>query len=105
MINGSENICAIENILVSPVHSLVHTSPIFLRGIASDPPSLLHYLSAESVTPKGIPKPHDKPPNMVPYVPTRQDSDPILSDSIHQNRLTCHNTIIIIKDDVQKGQK
>ena len=52
-INYSANILAIEKILVSPVYSLVYASPIFTYGSASDPPSLPHDSSAESMTHKG----------------------------------------------------
>ena len=38
----SYNICVIENIFSSPLHYLVHVSPIFTYGSASDPPSPLH---------------------------------------------------------------
>ena len=41
-IHDSTNICAIENIFPLPVHSPVHTSPIFIYGGASDPTSPLH---------------------------------------------------------------
>ena len=56
-INDSANICVIENILSSPVHS-VHTAylvlapPIFNFGTASDPQSPSHDQSSEIVTTK-----------------------------------------------------
>ena len=78
-IHDSANICALENILASPVHSPVQASPIFTHGIASDPMSPSHDSSAESVTPKLIYKPGDNPPNLVLYVPSDPDSYPILS--------------------------
>ena len=80
-IHDSADFRAIENILVSLVHSRTHVSPIFTNGSRSDPPSPLHESSAEIMTPKGSTKPHNKPTNLVPYVPADPDSDPILSDS------------------------
>ena len=89
-IHDSANICAIENILTSPVH-LVHTpttlptSPIFNYGRESYPLSPSHDSSEESVTPKGNPKPHDNPSNPVPNVLADPDSDPSLSDFSSSN--------------------
>ena len=66
---------------------LVHTpppvpaSPIFTYGRASDPTSLSHDSSAESVTPKVNPKPFDNSLNTVPNLPEDPDSDPSSSDS------------------------
>ena len=80
-IHDSDDICAIEKILTSPVHSPVPTSPIFWYWRASDPPSPFHESSAEIVTPKVNHKPCNNPPNPVPNVPYDLDSDPTLSDS------------------------
>ena len=80
-IHDSANIFAIENILASLVHSLIHDSPIFLHGSASDPPSLFHASSTERLTPKGNPKPCDNPLNMETNVSADLDSDPSLSYS------------------------
>ena len=74
-IHDSANICAIEKILTSTVHSTVPTLPIFLYGRASDLPSPLHESSAESVTHKGNPKPRANLPNMIPNVPDEPDSE------------------------------
>ena len=84
-IHDSYDICAIEKISAMLVHSPVHSSPIFNYWNTSNPPSLPHYSSTESVTPKGIPTPHDNPPNPVPYVPADPDSDPGLSYSSMSN--------------------
>ena len=69
--------------MVHLVHTppLVPASPIFTYGIASDPTSPFHDSSAEIVTPKGNPKPHNNTPNEVPNVLAEPDSDPSLSDS------------------------
>ena len=82
--NDSDS-CAIENILVSSVHSLFHASPIFTYGGESDPPSPPNDSSSVSVTPKGIPKPRNNPLNLVLYVSDYQDSEPSLSDSSSLN--------------------
>ena len=70
-----------EKILALLVHSLVHTSPIFNYGIASDPPSPLHDSTEEIVTPRVNPKQYDNPPDTVPNVSSDPDSDPSFSDS------------------------
>ena len=57
------------------------SSPIFSYGGASDPPPLPHDSPEEIVTPKEIPKPHNKPPNPVLYEPADPDSDTSLSNS------------------------
>ena len=67
--------------MVFLVHSPVHVSPIFNYRSASNPPSPPHDSSAESVTPKGSPKPRINPPNQVPHVPSDPNSDPSLSGS------------------------
>ena len=80
--------------LASTVNSQVHASPIFTYesargplsiftyGSASEPPSPLNELSAESVIPKKLnPKTHKNPPNPVLYVPADPDPDSSLSDS------------------------
>ena len=66
--------------MASLVHSPVPTLPMFLYGSASDPPSLLHDLSSKSVTPIGITKPCENPPNTVLYIPSEPGSDPSSSD-------------------------
>ena len=78
-IHDSDHICAIEKILASPVHSLIHTSSMFTCGSSSDPQSSPHDSSAESVTPKVNPKPHYKLPNKVLYVPDDSYLEPSLS--------------------------
>ena len=55
---------------------MVHASPIFTYGSASDPPSPPYDSSAESVKPKGNTKPHNNPPNPVLNAPDEPDSDP-----------------------------
>ena len=80
-IHDSANIRAIEKIMELLVHSLVHASLIFSYGSASDPPSPSHDQSAEIVSPKGNPKPHNNPPIPIPYVPADPYSYPNLSDS------------------------
>ena len=72
-IHDSDNICAIEKILQSPVHSTVHASQIFNYGSASDPRSSPHDSSAESVTPRGNAKPHGNPFNPAPTIPSYLD--------------------------------
>ena len=62
--------------MASPVHYTVHDLPIFTYESANDPPSPPHDSSAESVTPKGNPKPRNNQPNTVPKIPAEQDSDP-----------------------------
>ena len=80
LIHDSDNICAIDKILASLVHSLVHTSRIFTYGSASDPPPPPHESPEESVTPRGNPKPFHNPPNLVPNLTAEPDSGPNLSD-------------------------
>ena len=79
-IHDSANICAIEMILTSPENSKVPDSPIFFYGSASDPLSQSINSSSESVTPKGITKPHDKLLNTVLYIPSDLDSEPSFPD-------------------------
>ena len=104
-IHDSADIYTIENILAFKVHSLVHASPIFTYGSASDPPTPSHDSPAESVTPKVHPNPRNNPPNPVPYVPADPGSDPSLSDSSLSDFLTHQITIIINEYDVQKITK
>ena len=59
---------------------MVPASPIFSYVSASDPTSQSHDSSEESMTPKGIPNPHYKPPNPVPCVPYDPDLEPSWSD-------------------------
>ena len=75
------DILTIENMLASPVHSLFPASPIFSYGSVMDPSSPPHYSSEERVTPKIIPNPCQKPPNLVPYVLYDPDSYPSSSYS------------------------
>ena len=77
-IHDSDDICAIEKILASPVHSPIHASRIFTYASARDPLSPLHESSVESVTHRGNPKSCNNPPNPVPNVPAESDSDPSL---------------------------
>ena len=76
-----DDISVLEEILVAPVN-LVHTpppvpaSPIFLSGRTSDPVPPSNESSAEIITPKGNPKPHNNPLNLVPNVQSDPDSDP-----------------------------
>ena len=67
-------------ILLSPVHSKVIASDIFMYGSASDPLSPSHESLAEIVTPKGITNPQNNPPNWATNVPDNLDSDPSSSD-------------------------
>ena len=53
-VHGSADVCAIENILASRVHSPVHASPIFTYGSAIESLTPLHDSSEQSVTPKII---------------------------------------------------
>ena len=58
----------------------VTTSPIFTYGRAIEPLPPSHDSSAENVTPKGNPIPHNIPPNTSPKILADPDSDPSLSD-------------------------
>ena len=84
--HDSANICEIEKILTSTVY-WVHTphsvlaSPIFTYWRASDPLSLLHDYSAESITPTGNTNTCGNPPNPVTNLPADPDSDPSSSYS------------------------
>ena len=78
-IHDSDNIWAVNKILASPVHYPVHASRRFTYGSASDPPSPPYDSSAESVTPRGNPKPFHNPPNTVLNIPDNPYSDPSLS--------------------------
>ena len=80
-IHYSANIGAIEKILESPVHFLVHASPIYTYRSASEPLSPLHDSSGKSWTPKVYHNPCNNPPNPAKYVPTALESHPILSCS------------------------
>ena len=76
--NDSANICAIEKILSLPVHLVnipcqVPAPQIFTYGKSSDPRSTSHDSSAESVTPKGNPTPHNNPPNLLLKIPDEPD--------------------------------
>ena len=99
LINDSVNILRIEKMLscsgkskdTEATHAflvqLVHTtSPlsapqIFTYGTKSEPLSPSHDSSAESVTPKVNPTPHNNPPNQVPNVPDEPYSYPSSSYS------------------------
>ena len=98
-IHDSANICAIEKILASPVHSPVPDSPIILYGSTSDPPSPFHDSSAEIVTPKAIPNPRYNPLNLLLRVPADPDSDPFFQILLRQSHLTHHTTSIINEDN------
>ena len=80
-IHDSSYISAIEKILAMTVHYLVHASPIFTYGRASDPPSPSHDSSEESVPPKGNPKLCNNPINPVLYVSADPELDPSLKYS------------------------
>ena len=80
-IHVSTNIHAKEKILELTVNYTVPSSPIFLYVSASDPSPLSHESPEESVIPKEITKPRNKPPNLVLYVPADPYSDTSLSNS------------------------
>ena len=80
-IHNLTTICVIESLLALLVHFPVHTSTIFIYGIASDPLSPSHESSSENLTHKGNPKPCNNPTDPLPYIPDDPDSDPSLSDS------------------------
>ena len=104
-IYDSANICAIEKILASPVHSLVNASLIFTYGSASDPPSPSHESPEESVTPKVITKSQDNPTNSVPYLPYDLDSDPSSQYSSSSESSDSSHESIKNKDSAKKKDK